>query len=191
MRVPQRNFVVEYKSHSRQAKLEKAASIWGDTDLKAVALQVEEHAPHLFDAKNGEPAAAHDVPSEVERKVPSEQPVDCPAAPAETEVRSASASDTETTADTFIEGIPDAPVYASERTVSKDRPTIRLGLKRQKAAGAGHVGPSEMLETGRENDAFWSDLDALEAENSRLKALMRDRLVSDNARLKQMLSRFS
>jgi len=43
MRKPPRNFVVEFKSGSRrQAK--KPASIWGNVDLKAIALAVKEDA---------------------------------------------------------------------------------------------------------------------------------------------------
>ena len=43
MRKPPRNFVVEFKSDSRrQAK--KPASIWGNVDLKAIALAVKEDA---------------------------------------------------------------------------------------------------------------------------------------------------
>jgi hypothetical protein len=35
------------------------------------------------------------------------------------------------------------------------------------------------------------DLVALEDENHRLKALLREKLLSENARLREMLSRFS
>lgn len=47
MRTPQRSFVVEFKSGRRPPKA-GTNSIWGDTDLKAVAREVEDEASHLF-----------------------------------------------------------------------------------------------------------------------------------------------
>lgn len=47
MKTPQRRFVVEFKSGRRQPKAQ-TKSIWGNTDLKALAREVEETTPHLF-----------------------------------------------------------------------------------------------------------------------------------------------
>lgn len=49
MKTPQRRFVVEFKSGRRQPKAQ-TKSIWGDTDLKALARDVEETASHLFNS---------------------------------------------------------------------------------------------------------------------------------------------
>lgn len=52
MKTPQWRFVVERKSRRRQPKAQ-TNSIWGDTDLKALAREVEEKASHLFNSDEG------------------------------------------------------------------------------------------------------------------------------------------
>ncbi|MDW9565158.1 hypothetical protein GOB35_30880, partial [Sinorhizobium meliloti] len=52
MKTPQWRFVVERKSRRRQPKAQ-TNSIWGDTDLKALAREVEDTASHLFDSDEG------------------------------------------------------------------------------------------------------------------------------------------
>ncbi|WFU05250.1 hypothetical protein QA648_31510 (plasmid) [Rhizobium sp. CB3171] len=52
MKTPQRNFVVEVKSKRRRSTT-RPNSIWGNTDLKALARQAETEAPHLFEVKMG------------------------------------------------------------------------------------------------------------------------------------------
>ncbi|MEK1929289.1 MAG: hypothetical protein AAAC47_05785 [Pararhizobium sp.] len=47
MKTPQRNFVVEFKPGRRQPKAE-TASIWGNTDFKALVREVEDKVPYLF-----------------------------------------------------------------------------------------------------------------------------------------------
>lgn len=49
MKTPQRRFVVEFRSGRRKPKAQ-TNSIWGDTDLKALAREVEDAASHLFNS---------------------------------------------------------------------------------------------------------------------------------------------
>jgi hypothetical protein len=76
MRVPQRNFVVEFKSRSRQPKVSKPASIWGDTDLNAAARQVEDQSAHLFEPPAFDPPALSEVELEAPTDVVSEHPIE-------------------------------------------------------------------------------------------------------------------
>jgi hypothetical protein len=49
MRKPQRNFLIEYKSGRRQTK-PRANSIWGETDLSAIARELEDESHPVFTA---------------------------------------------------------------------------------------------------------------------------------------------
>ncbi|MET4689523.1 hypothetical protein [Sinorhizobium fredii] len=57
MKPQQRKFIVEVKSARRRSTTSQS-SIWGDTDLKALARAAETEAPHLF-----EPGQRMDLPS--------------------------------------------------------------------------------------------------------------------------------
>lgn len=48
MKPQQRKFIVEVKSPRRRLTTSQS-SIWGDTDLKAIARAAETEAPHLFE----------------------------------------------------------------------------------------------------------------------------------------------
>uniref|UniRef100_UPI000366E936 hypothetical protein n=1 Tax=Rhizobium giardinii TaxID=56731 RepID=UPI000366E936 len=58
MKKPQQTFVVEFKSGRRRLRA-PTNSIWGDTDLKALAQEVEDKTSHLFNSNE-----AHGTPGE-------------------------------------------------------------------------------------------------------------------------------
>lgn len=63
----QRSFVVERKSSRRQPKTQ-ASSIWGDTDFKTLAREIEVEAPDMFEVSQDpaeQPAAAPTVVEEI------------------------------------------------------------------------------------------------------------------------------
>lgn len=68
MKPQQRKFIVEVKSPRRRSTTSQS-SIWGDTDLKAIARAAKTDAPHLF-----EPAQRMELPSPVttEEVLPNE-----------------------------------------------------------------------------------------------------------------------
>jgi len=189
MRAPNRNFVVEYKSRSRQPKSVAPASIWGDTDLRAVALQVEEQAPHLFDAQNNESTPNDHILSELTLEV-SRGVGDCPPGAAATEPSAEPIAAAETTVNTGVESFSREPVRAPGLPASKRRPARRSGMRKKNAARTGNRSVSDHFGMESGNGVSWAELDLLTAENSRLKTLMRNKLLSDHVWLRQMLARF-
>lgn len=183
MRVPQRSFVVEFKSRSRQTKATKPDSIWGDADLKAAVRQVEEQSPHLFAQPADEPVAdAAVLPPNVDPSFPTETSNDVaigePTLKLEIEdrarqpiERSPAESETEIVQDLKARGASDRPLRAK-------RP-VPLNARATSAAETHGTFVSR------------ADLIVLEAENQRLKALFRAKISAENAYLKERLLRFS
>ena len=176
MKVAKRNFVVEYKSRSRQTKSEKPASIWGDLDLKKAFQQAQQDSTHLFESANAVPATS---PPIVEPEQ-AEQPGAIVAAAPPVQESSIAA---------LRAGGEDAKEdRRSQTSQRKVRPGKIARLKRPILSTA---------ETGRQqggavdasiiSDAY---LATLEAENARLKGQLRKRLSDENAQLKEMLARY-
>ena len=188
MRATRRNFVVEYKSRSRQSKSDKPVSIWGDTDLKTVARQVEEQSKHLFTKAIEEPVA--DQPVSDGPELESNRPPVTVAMGAESRVNDqeatppvAEAMPSMAVADDMGEEVsPPSPDVASPVVeCSKEKPVRRRYVRRIKPAAVENDG---IVQISR------ADLDALQEENSRLKSALRKRLSADNDFLRAMLSRF-
>ena len=199
MKMPQRSFVVEFKSRSRQTKVNKSASIWGDTDLKAALSQVKEQSAHLFNQPDEKPAIKGTtiVPAEIEQVV----------------------SDLNEAKDLAISTMPEAssprlqPSEASPANFSSEgnahnsktriaeRPAIRSATRtaRRRANKAetqlAQPGPPTRLNVATQALAECElvsliELGALEAENRELKLALHKKLSADNTRLKEMLRRF-
>jgi hypothetical protein len=182
MRVPQRKFVVEFKSRTRQPKVTKPASIWGDTDLKAVARQVEEQSADLFASSADGPGTVDGLSPKVELQAPAEHPSKCPAASPDAGAHLTDRPEIETPPTTLIS----TANIAIEQPRSAKQPSIsdeaRPILARR---------PKSVRVKTREAGVSLAHLDALTEENQRLKDLLRQKLAADNTRLRQMLSRFS
>jgi hypothetical protein len=181
MRVQQRKFVVEFKSRSRQPKVSKPASIWGDTDLKAVARQVEEQSADLFAPSADGPGNVDGLSPKVEQRAPAGHAVECPAAPPEAGARLTGLPKIETPPITLI-SIADIEI---EQSRPAEHPSI--------ADEASPILARRSTSARLKQEAYVSleQLDALTVENQRLKALLRQKLAAENTRLRQMLSRFS
>ncbi|MDX1016903.1 hypothetical protein GOL25_28910 [Sinorhizobium medicae] len=197
MKTPQWRFVVERKSRRRQPKAQ-TNSIWGDTDLKALAREVEEKASHLFNSDEG------------------------PGRPGSAETRFADPIDAESVnerADVARAAIPfiiGAEVEISKHDEANDPAEVVVQVEESQPAPQRRLTPTgtpqkpakrasdqtivrkpefEYEDRGAQpgtadNPVSDDELAALDADNKRLKRLLAERLRAQNFRLKKMLERF-
>lgn len=171
MKPQQRKFVVEVKSARRRSAV-RPASIWGDTDLKALVRAAESEAPHLF-ATIGQAAEV--------------------AAPQ-------SAGDCNQDRETVAEAVPIAasPAVSKEAAAlpaySEETPGASPNADRQITVSQTQKRPRRMPPTSKTlapaAPVAVDGLAALEEENRRLKGLLARRLRQENALLRKMLERF-
>ena len=201
MKRPQQKFVLEYKSGRRQQKA-RANSIWGDADLKALAREVEDNAPHLFNSSEapGMPDKGRDIAPDLIKSGSDDQSAgDVEVAPTTipsidgADVEIAKQSHADVRAAEATTQVQDKLSESQARTRSRD--SARKSTKRT---------PSQVVEdmaTGTNDDrnvysdtaedlVFFEELAALEAENKRLKGLLAEQLHIENLQLKKMLARF-
>lgn len=160
----------------------KETSIWGDLDLKAVARDVESQTGSLADeVKHSSVAGEVQVPEDA----------------AIVTVESAPQSGEATTAQTApvgtgAEAAPVAPQIVAAAAARRRVPPRNKG---RQTAGPKQRPILSTVETpartSSQAQVIPIDLVALEDENHRLKALLREKLLSENARLREMLSQFS
>lgn len=182
MRVPQRKFVVEFKSRSRQPKMTKPASIWGDTDLRAVARQVEEQSADLFASSADGPGIMVGVSPKVEQHAPAEHASECPAASPDAGAHLTNRPEIETP--------PTILISTADIAIEQPRPVKQPSIS-DEASPIRARRPKSVRVKKQEADVSLAHLDALMGENQRLKDLLRQKLAADNTRLRQMLWRFS
>lgn len=188
MKTQQRKFVVERKGVRRRLTMQPA-SIWGDTDLKAIVRKAEADAPHLFEPDMVAETVGHDR-----------------------ELRTDTASDTHLNDKTGTGGqklIVALPVEAEQSPPYQQGDDLTLNAaaplkldthrqrsprmaKRQRAGQAegANIAPAARS-TAAEVEAPADELVALEAENRRLKGLLVQHLGEQNMQLRKMLARFS
>ncbi|KSV66652.1 hypothetical protein N182_35130 [Sinorhizobium sp. GL2] len=176
MKPQQRKFIVEVKSPRRRSTT-RQSSIWGDTDLKAIARAAETDAPHLF-----EPAQPVKLPSpEITAEV----------LPNEGAVIEASARIADLAALTEgPRGIEDAAGPVPILPLEVDRPKAVPSQKKPKRQGLARRGRRNGSRAVIATPEASGDLAALDEENRRLKGLLVQRLCEENAMLKKMLERF-
>ncbi|ASP87217.1 hypothetical protein [Sinorhizobium meliloti] len=197
MKRPQRTFVVEKKSRRRQPNAQ-TKSIWGDTDLKALASEVEDRTSHPFNSNEGlgtsgpretrliDPADARSVndrAADVEVALPGIQPVN--------------GTKVELSQHRVADNPPEAAVRIQERHPASQRLSTATGAPRNRTKRrarthnlkVGHKG--RKAETTTVNDPISLDeLAALDADNKHLKRLLADLLRAQNIWLMKMLERF-
>lgn len=199
MKTPRRSFVVEIKSKRRAAKT-LTKSIWGDADLKALAQEVDDKAPHLsnFNSTASRPEASGAVPPNLLNvnsagEKPDEpglvQTTPSPAGGAETDAPQQQQI-TPTAVDT-PEQVPSIQLEAQSQTAPA---TARIRAKRAP------VRRTAKAELRKDKDArsetigiviSQDEMAVLDAENKRLKELLAERLRAENLQLKKMLERFA
>lgn len=200
MRTPQRSFVVEVKSGRRQSKA-PASSIWGDTDLKAVAREVQDKPSHPFSSNEvtGTPDAGGDTlpdptnagsagedaddPDVAQALIPSAMgaelvvsklEADCPAVEAV-----AHGQESQPTAQPQAASARAARKRASYGSTHANAQTFTGAYQKQSAQSVTFKDPISL-----------DEVTALEAENKRLKGLLAEQLRAENLRLNKMLERF-
>jgi len=176
MRTTQRNFVVEYKNR-RQAQV-RSPSIWGNLDLRAVALQIETDGvlPDI-DGADAEPIANAVVPG-----LASTSSME-PCVPTGTIL---------TERNLALQGL-DHELPAIDTTAAHDNPPIAIKPVRSSKPDNRASFPERVVGgrlEGFVHDNGEDDLNALEEENRRLKRLMIVKFRQENAELRSMLKRF-
>jgi hypothetical protein len=178
----QRSFVVEYKSSRRQNKV-SASSIWGNTNLKAIAQAVAEDLPiGQFQSDDRAPSAAVTPTIKTVSNI-QDRP---PASLSEPDVISGEpASPVRVIPDETGAAAVDNPIIDTKREEGPARSTQHNRLVKRKA----------VVPIGRQQTAVLitddDSLSALELENNRLRRLLIERLKSENERLTEMLARLS
>ncbi|GAA2830681.1 hypothetical protein EDC40_11724 [Aminobacter aminovorans] len=193
MKTPQRTFVVEFKSR-RQSK-SHANSIWGDTDLKALAKEVEDQQADLsYPGHARHTAGTGAVTSPVKVDTHSS---DEPAVAADLAQIAGGA-----TVNSPTDGLPKlnaaqsevASVGAAQEDVHSSRPRKISKRTPQRRAQRGQPAGNSVHQTEQVKIAAepfkLDDITALDAENKRLRHLLVEHLRDQNSRLKQMLERF-
>ncbi|MDK1376570.1 MULTISPECIES: hypothetical protein [unclassified Sinorhizobium] len=199
MKVPQRNFVVEFKSARRQPKA-KTNSIWGDTDLKALARAVEDEASHLFNSTEAPVTPDTD-------DITSAEPLDAASGSKGADSVEVGPPAASAVARAIVEASeqPEAKGPAAETVaqVQESQPASQprrasRGTSRTRTARTGAITPTSVPVHSDRSTQYntanhlisFEELDALDVENRRLKRLLAEQLRAQNSQLKRMLERF-
>lgn len=202
MRTPQRGFVVEFKSGRRQSKV-RTNSIWGDTDLKAVAREVDDTVSHPFGSHQatGTPDAGGDIVADpINAGAADERVGDLDVAPAlipATDDAELSVPKQQQTDHRAV----DAVVHVEESQPAS-QPPASLGRVARKRAKRVSTAANAKISTGVQDDqstpsttledpVSFDEVAALEAENKRLKRLLAKQLHTENLQLRKMLERLT
>lgn len=205
MKTPQRKFVVEFKSPRRQKA--RTNSIWGDTDFKALAREVEEQSSDLTYSRKTEIALGTNTavlpPLDMGSLAETTGNVDAfqiaqlsgddlktDALPSmiaehinlEPEVAAAEALKMQAPLDT-----PEPLGRPEPQTIAKIAP-IKRSRRRQRSTLSGTLAHTARAAVSAEQGL--DEIAALDAENKRLKRLLVEHLREQNMRLEQMLERF-
>jgi hypothetical protein len=199
MRTPQRSFVVEFKSGRRPPKA-GTNSIWGDTDLKAVAREVEEDTSHLF--KSNEAPGTHDaggdvLPDVINAGSSREHAGDLDVTRATTPSVNGAQVDVLEPHEVdrlVVEAV--AQNWESQPSLRPQATSEDVAPKRSKRGPAtahvsvgAHEDQNTQSKTAMAPISF-GEVVALDAENKRLKRLLAKQLRAQNLQLRKMLERF-
>lgn len=197
MKTTRRNFVVEYKTNRRQPKTQ-ANSIWGDTDLRALARAVESDTslPHRIPPIEERPRTSDNAAVAFERvklepSIENGHRADDPGTLLSLDGEAGSSPPPQIELPAAIDAQPSPEMVAVVRDhvplSSAEKPHVNVQTIEI-------VTPSEKDHPQRRSvhlpDVVSDDdLAALDAENRRLKKLLADKLRTENARLTNMLQR--
>ncbi|WP_034884322.1 hypothetical protein M728_005569 (plasmid) [Ensifer sp. WSM1721] len=196
MKTPQRNFVVEFKAGRRRPK-ERTNSIWGDTDLKALAREVEEsHLLSLGEAPAASEASKNSTPDRINGGSASECDGDGVVAPAAA-IPSTDGAQPDNQHDAHRPEFEAVTQMPESQPVSG--PTTSRGAVGKRAHFARVQAMHESMRTHEDQSQrsnapggllFVDEVAALDMENRRLKRRLAERLCAENLKLKKMLERF-
>ncbi|WOS65593.1 hypothetical protein [Sinorhizobium fredii] len=200
MKTPQRRFVVEFKSGRRPPKAQ-TNSIWGDTDLKALAREVEDTASHLFNSNEtpGTPDSGETRPADPinAESVNGADDVDVALAAISlangAEVQISKHHEADRPAEAVVQGQERQPVSQPRTTATATpRKRAKRAAPAPTTAHNSKVGHEDReAQTGTvDNPIVPDELAALDADNKRLKRLLAEQLRAQNLWLKKKLERF-
>ncbi|KAB1083710.1 hypothetical protein F4V91_30055 [Neorhizobium galegae] len=198
MKTTRRNFVVEYKTNRRQPKTQ-ANSIWGDTDLRALARAVESDTslPHRIQPieerpRTSDKAAVTSERVKLEPSIENGHRADDPGTIPSLDGKAGSSPPPQIEMPVANDAQPSPEMAAVVRShvplSSAKKPHVNAQIVET-------VTRSEKDNPRRQSAHLPDvvsddDLAALDAENRRLKKLLADKLRTENARLTNMLQRF-
>ncbi|OWV72446.1 hypothetical protein ATY76_06370 [Rhizobium sp. R339] len=186
MKTPQRKFVVEFKSGRRQPKA-RTTSIWGDTDFKALAREVQDQSPHPFNATETAAESRDTLPEPLNQhpigQIDAKAAEAAPSEPAQQQAAILIAEATVPAQESQPASKPAAASKRAPRRYSKREPaTVASALTVE-------ANPRPQFEA-EDAPASKQDIAFLEAENKRLKSLRAEQLHAENLQLRTMLARF-
>jgi len=177
-----RNFVVELKSSRRQTKPQNR-SIWGDTDLKALASEVEANLPVPH------PGRRNSVPLENR----STQPIPSSENDGTQSTKDMLSSDKQPQRMSTPRILQALPLAAVEPELKPEQDETDRAPEVQVTSSKGLDDEIEEKQTysfDSQSDALGlDDLEVLELENQRLKAMLSLQLQAENQELRKMLER--
>lgn len=181
-----RDFVVEYKSNRRRPKV-GVKSIWGDTNLKALAQDVADDMPPLTSLRNAteiESKSSQEASAEV-GKVQTPEPVSIgdPAATVRTGTQTAE----------LLVHQGEVPKVSASGSKPKSKRIPRRVPRTAVRTRTPSASKSKALVSSQSSDIVSADYDILsmlDMENRRLKLLLAAKLRLENAQLRAMLQRF-
>jgi hypothetical protein len=176
MRSQKREFVVEYKSRRKTQASPK--SIWANVDLTAAAQAVDADANLLFKPK-GPAGIGDDSAWSPKRMSPAEL-----ATPVEDSSESCADLSNENAAAAIAVVVPETTVLTDKEVMPvRRRKSVRMGISKVREPRRDPV----QIDDGPVSQG---ELVLLQAENARLKLMLRANLVRDNELLRTMLERF-
>jgi hypothetical protein len=177
-----RNFVVELKSSRRQTKPQNR-SIWGDTDLKALASEVEANLPVSLPGRRN--------PFPLENR--STQPIPRRESGNTQSTKDMLSSDRQPQRLSTPRILQALPLAAVEPEAKPERDEIDRTPEVQLTSSKGFDDEIDKKQTNSvdsKSDALGlDDLEVLELENQRLKGMLRLQLRAENQELRKMLDR--
>ncbi|WP_425336195.1 hypothetical protein [Sinorhizobium numidicum] len=195
MKTP-RSFIVEFKPGRRQPK-GRPNSIWGETDFKALAREVKEKAPHLFNSTETSPTPDIGEGSQAD---PSAGPVARDAGDFDGARRPVASGDSvEAEVSKQHRDNPPAGNAAVDRQGSSEVPPpgtpSRSGISRRRERYTTYISMGVHQDESEqtkpvEHAISLEEVAALDAENKRLKSLLAEQIRAENLELKKMLERF-
>jgi hypothetical protein len=187
MKTPQRPFIVEHKSGRRRSTT-RPKSIWGDTDLKALAKAAESDAPHLFKL-----SSMRELPVEPEEARPSKVSSSADVAAGTTDPSrpvTAVAVPSEAEPEPGVD-FPVQPVrQARKKKVKPQKLSSREAGQLSRADKVSASRREEPVGLNQAAEDLSRELVELDDENRRLKLLLAERLNDQNHILREMLARF-
>lgn len=192
MKTPQRQFVVERKSGRRRLTTQPA-SIWGDTDLKALVRKAEADAPHLFEPMIVSDTAGHDSAlrpesgSEPHHNDETEAGAQQPVVDAAVEAEQNFPPQQEVE-DRNFSSVPERKAASLKLGSPKVAKPRRVSTGNRQIDGINVAPP--MRSTAARVEVPADELVALDHENRHLKGLLAQHFREQNMRLRTMLARF-